>query len=235
MRASRLLSMLLLLQTRDRVTARQLAQELETSVRTVYRDIASLQAAGVPVYGQGGLDGGYRLVDGYRSRLTGLTDCEAETLFMLPPQGPATDLGFGAEAMAARLKMAAALPPGMGERAARIGQRFLLDATSWEPAAPGTELLPALTQAVKESTTVQAVCADGAERTLMPYGIVLESGHWHAVAGDGHDIRAYALAELAAVHPSTALFVEPPAGFELRLWWSARDLTGGQDLRVHGT
>ncbi|MEE1782736.1 HTH domain-containing protein [Streptomyces sp. SP17BM10] len=128
------------------------------SIRTVYRDIEALSASGVPVYGEGGRDGGYRLLDGYRTRLIGLTPCEAETLFLLALPGPAADLGLTSYAASAQLKIAAALPAALpaavGDHAARIGARFLIDGESWRPAAPGSGQLPFLAQAVKDEQAV---------------------------------------------------------------------------------
>ncbi len=131
MRASRLVSILLLLQTRGRMTAQELAETLEVSVRTIYRDVSALHTAGVPLYGDPGADGGYQLLGGYRTRLTGLNADEAKTLFLGGVPGVAAELGLGTVMATARLKLQAALPAELADNATRIGERFHLDAPGW--------------------------------------------------------------------------------------------------------
>src|SRR5438552_8338612 len=131
MRASRLVNVLLLLQTRGRLTASELAEQLEVSVRTIYRDVDALSEAGVPIYAERGPGGGVRLVDGYRTRLTGLTPDEAEALFMSGLPGPAAELGLGTVVSAARLKVLGGVSPELRPAATRISQPFPLSASCW--------------------------------------------------------------------------------------------------------
>src|SRR5215468_4881656 len=155
MRASRLLSLLLLLQARGRMTAGQLAEELEVSVRTIYRDVDSLHSAGVPLYGEAGPEGGYQLLNGYRTRLTGLTEAEAESLFLAGLPGPAAELGLGAVVAAAQLKLMAALPAELRDRAGRISGRFHLDAPSWYRHADEAPHLAAVADAVWDERVIE--------------------------------------------------------------------------------
>ncbi|NYI06816.1 helix-turn-helix transcriptional regulator [Allostreptomyces psammosilenae] len=188
MRASRLISLLLLLQNRGTMTATQLAEELEVSVRTVYRDVESLGAAGVPVYAERGPHGGFRLLDGYRTRLTGLTTEEAESLLLAGIPGPAAELGLGAVLATAEEKVLAALPDPMRLRAGLARERFHLDPAGWfrDPEEERSPHLAALAQAVWGRRRVRMRYrgwgSAPAVRVVEPLGIVLKGGLWYLVA-----------------------------------------------------
>ncbi|MER6980415.1 helix-turn-helix transcriptional regulator [Streptomyces carpinensis] len=225
MRASRLLTVLLLLQARGRMTARQLADELEVSVRTVYRDVESLAAAGVPLYGEPGHDGGYRLVDGYRTRLTGLTREEAEALSLAGLPGPAADLGLGTVLATAQLKLTAALPGELRDRTGEIRQRFHLDTSGWYAAADPTPHLAAVTDAVWRQRRIRVryrrwKAPQEVTRTLEPYGLVLKSGRWYVVAGRPERVRTYRVSQILRIQVLQDRF-ERPQGFDLAAHWQS--------------
>ncbi|MBA0052875.1 WYL domain-containing protein [Streptomyces sp. AJS327] len=185
MRADRLLSLLLLLQNRERMTAPQLAAELEVSVRTVYRDVEALSASGVPVRAERGPEGGYRLMDGYRTRLTGLTDAEAGSLFLTGVPGPARELGLGAALTTAQLKLQAALPNALAERTRHIQERFHLDAPGWFRGAERLPHLATVAQAVWDQRELRVHYRrwrGEVHRDLRPLGVVLKGGIWYLVA-----------------------------------------------------
>ncbi|MEZ4596622.1 MAG: YafY family protein [Chloroflexota bacterium] len=222
MRASRLLSILLMLQTRGQLTAGQLADELEVSVRTVYRDIEALSEAGVPVYTERGPHGGIRLVDGYRTRLTGLTTDEAESLFLSGLPGTAAELGLGTVVAAARLKVLAALPPELRSRASRLGQRFHLDAPGWFHTPESAPQLQSLATAVWEDRVVRIRYDRGdrsVERLLSPLGLVIKGGVWYMVALSEGQPRTYRASRVLEVVATDERF-DRPDEFDLAAYWS---------------
>jgi len=221
MRATRLVSLLLLLQTRGQLTATEIAGTLEVSVRTVHRDVESLAAAGVPVDAVRGPAGGYRLAGGYRTRLTGLTGDEAEALFAAGIPGPAAELGLGGELAAARLKLLAALPSELQERAARASRLFHLDTRGWFRAEDTVPYLPALADCVWRGCRVRLRYREQGrlvQRTVDPLGLVLKGGAWYLVARRSAGMRVYRVSRVGSVRPLAASF-ERPSDFELRRFW----------------
>ncbi|MBA9005666.1 helix-turn-helix transcriptional regulator [Thermomonospora cellulosilytica] len=223
MRADRLLTLLLLLQNRGRLTARQLAAELGVSLRTVYRDIDALSAAGVPVYADRGPDGGYRLLDGWRTRLTGLTTGEAHTLFLTGMPGPATELGLGADLATAQLKLLAALPPDLRTRAERIRERFHLDTRGWFHHPDHTPHLATAAQAVWDRRRIHIRYQrwrhpHEVTRTLGPLGLVLKAGRWYLIAHADDRTRTYRVARILDLTVLPDHFT-PPDGFDLAVYW----------------
>ena len=204
MRASRLVQLLLLLQTNGKMTASRLATELEVSVRTIYRDVEALSGAGVPIYAEAGPGGGVRLVDGYRTRLTGLTAEEAEALALSGLPGAASELGLGTVLAAAQLKVDAALPPELRSRAVRMRERFHLDAPGWFAREEPVPHLAALSRAVWEEqrAEIRYRKRDGeVKRLLDPLGLVLKAGVWYLVALSGRtrSLRTFRVSRVQSV------------------------------------
>lgn len=205
------------------MTAGQLAERLEVSTRTVYRDVEALHAAGIPLYGEAGHAGGYQLVEGWRTRLTGLTTEEAERLFLAGLPGPAAELGYGTVVAALQLKLHAALPSELADRAARLQQRFHLDAPGWYADGDASPHLAEVAEAVWQQRRVRVRYRSWrgeADRTMEPYGLVLKGGRWYAVAGrPGRDAPAtYRVNQILSLITLDEEFARP-ASFDLPAWW----------------
>lgn len=207
------------------MTAPELAAELEVSVRTVYRDLEALSAAGVPVYAEPGRYGGCQLVDGWRTRLTGLTTDEAESLFLAGAPGAAAELGLGTVLAAAQHKVLAALPPELRGRAVRVAQRFHLDAPGWFHRDEDVPHLAAVADAVWSDRRVvlryRRAEGDGAdnERLVDPLGLVLKAGTWYLVARHRTSPRTYRVSRIVGIEVLEDRF-DRPENFDLAAHWS---------------
>ncbi|MER6945125.1 WYL domain-containing protein [Nonomuraea sp. NPDC000554] len=219
MRAARLMSLLLLLQGRGGMTAAELAKELEVSERTVHRDVLALSAAGIPVYADRGRSGGYRLLDGYRTRLTGLDRAEAEALFLSGVPAALREMGLGEVAATARLKAAAALSPGLRDAPATAAQRFHLDAPGWFAGGdPPPAALAPLARAVWQDRPVAVVYKER-QRVLEPYGLVLKAGAWYLAARADRRFLIFRVDRIGEIGVHEAPFDRDP-GFDLAAFWA---------------
>ena len=231
MLASRLLSILMLLQTRGRMSAAALAEHFEVSVRTIHRDIDQLSASGVPVYAERGRSGGFALLDGYRTKLTGLTQDEAETVLLAGLPGPAEQLGLSDMLSAARLKLLAALPANQQKDAERVAQRFHLDPVAWFKSADALPSLQPVARAVWSARYLTLRYRSNGEvygRKLGPLGLVLKGGVWYLVAMSGKSIRTYRVAQIVEAAMTDEAFARPK-DFDLAAHWekAARDYEAG--------
>jgi predicted DNA-binding transcriptional regulator YafY len=221
-RASRLLALLLTLERRGHATADSLAGELEVSVRTIYRDVAALQGAGVPIWTAPGPGGGIHLLEGWSANLAGLTAEEASALTLAGAPGVAAELGLGAMAAAARTKVLDALPPELRTRATRVQERFLLDAPGWFHRSEPVDALSGVADAVWSGTRIDLTYrrADReVRRRVDPLGLVIKGGTWYLVAAHRGQPRTYRVGRITTVRP-TGERVRRPPGFDLAAWWS---------------
>ena len=229
MRASRLLSLQMLLETQGRMSAQALSEALEVSVRTLYRDVDQLSAAGVPIYAERGRNGGFALLPGWKTTLTGLTPSEAQAVFLSGLPGPAQDLGLGSDVEGARLKLLSSLPASWREDAQRVSTRLHLDPVDWYRESDPTPHLPTVAAAVWSGHQVAMryeSWADTVERTVSPLGLVLKAGVWYlvalpAVAANSAAVgpRTYRVSNILAA-TALATAVRRPARFDLAGYWA---------------
>jgi predicted DNA-binding transcriptional regulator YafY len=204
------------------MTAEALAAQLEVSVRTIYRDIDELSAAEVPVYADRGPNGGFELLDGYRTKLTGLSGSEAATLFLAGLPGPAAELGLADVLTTAQLKLTAALPEGARAFANQVSARFHLDPVGWFSSADNARLLPTIAGAVWQANCVDIRYkryAKTVSRRVWPLGLVLKAGVWYLVAQVGEAQRTYRISNILEFNVSGEHF-ERPKGFDLVRFWT---------------
>ncbi len=222
MRADRLLSILLLLQVHRRVTARDLAKRLEVCERTILRDMDALSAAGVPVMAERGAGGGWSLVEGYQTKLTGLNAAEIQSLFLARPARLIADLGLTQEAEAALIKLQASLPAASRPQADFARQRILVDTRGWRDPAESVACLPVLLDALWRERRVRfvytRVLGEPGERTADPLGLVAKGSVWYLIAAVEDGLRTYRVSRMR----EAAILDQParrPEGFDLAAYW----------------
>jgi predicted DNA-binding transcriptional regulator YafY len=222
MRADRLVSILLLLEVHRTLTARELARRLEVSERTIHRDMEALGAAGIPVVAQRGTGGGWRLLEEYRTNLTGLNQAEIQALFLAMPPRLLADLGLDKAADAALIKLLAALPSMARRGAEHAAQRIYVDTGGWRQAEERVPLLPTLQAAIWQERRLRLAYerADGAsvERLVDPLGLVAKGSLWYLIAAVDGEIRTYRVSRMGGAETD-----EPcarPPGFDLAAYWA---------------
>jgi predicted DNA-binding transcriptional regulator YafY len=239
MRADRLLSLLLVLQARGRMTAEQLAEELGVSIRTVYRDLRALDLAGIPVTAERGPGGGVQLDPRYRTELSGLTGAEAEALLAVTVPALAGAVGLGDELQGAMRKLRAGLAarrrPGEG--------RVHVDPTGWFRPPEPAEALPLLFSAVWSGRRLRIAHrpygGEVGRRVVSPFGLVVKGGAWYLVAETPAGIRVFRASRIEHADVLDAVVVRPD-GFDLAAFWAtwAAEFEAGRprlpvDVRVH--
>jgi predicted DNA-binding transcriptional regulator YafY len=221
MRADRLLSILLLLQTHGRMTGRQLAKRLEVSQRTIHRDMEALGAAGIPVVGERGVGGGWELIEGFRTSLTALSESEVNALFVTKPARVLADLHLDKASDAAVVKMLSVLPEVHRRNAELTRQRIHIDVTGWKHSSEPVTILPVLQDALWRDRRLRMTYDRGdgpTERVVAPLGLVAKGSVWYLVAAIDADVRSYRVSRIAAAEVLNESFVRPPE-FDLAAFW----------------
>jgi predicted DNA-binding transcriptional regulator YafY len=228
MRADRLLTILLLLQARERMTAQELAVRLEVSERTIYRDIQALSQAGIPVYAEAGTGGGYSLIEQYQTRLTGLTESEVRALAPSQSSGPLHDLGLGSALEAAFLKLEAVLSPHWQGDIDTVKRSIHLDSTGWLWTKEPVPFLPLLNEALwlGQKVEVEYSRHDGQirQRVIDPYGLVAKSTVWYLIGAVDGQIRIFRVSRVRAAR-LLAETSQRSRDFDVRVYWETWNRT----------
>jgi predicted DNA-binding transcriptional regulator YafY len=221
MRADRLLSIMLLLQIYRRLTARELARRLEVSERTIHRDMEALTIAGVPVTALRGAGGGWALVDGYRTNLTGLNEAEVQSLFAGVPESLLADLKLDRASDAAHVKLLATLPESARADAEYARRRVHVDVAGWGSADEAVPHLQTIQEAVWRGRRLHFTYGDecGAGRGADPLGLVAKGSVWYLVARVGGEVRGYRVSRFTSARVCEEA-CERPEGFDLAAYWS---------------
>ena len=222
MRADRLVSIMLLLQAHERMTAAQLAEKLEVSERTILRDMDALSTAGIPVAAERGAGGGWRLIEGYRTRLTGLTAEEVQSLFFARPPDMLAELGLKEASQSAWLKLWASLGENAQEQATFVRQRILVDSRGWRDSSQALSALPKLIEALwgnrQARFEYESALHETGERLVHPLGLVAKGSTWYLIASRNGEFRTYRVSRMGNVVVEVGAAVRP-AGFELERYW----------------
>jgi predicted DNA-binding transcriptional regulator YafY len=222
MRADRLLSLLLILQTRGRCSAQQLAEELEVSERTIYRDVEALSTSGVPVYTERGPGGGISLVETYRTSLTGLTEDEVQALFMLNVPSSLDQIGVSQDLKTALLKLFASLPESFLKGEQRVRQRVYLDSTPWSYSEETLPCLPAIQAALwndqKLKIHYSMPFTVESEGVCEPYGLVSKANVWQLILKMSGRLRVLPVRDILTAKLLDEVFIRPP-DFDLQRFW----------------
>lgn len=223
MRADRLVSILLLLQTHKRLTGRELAGRLEVSERTIHRDMESLSASGIPIVAERGAHGGWELLEPYQTNLTGLNNAEIRALFLTTPAKLLTDLGLRQAYDAALLKLQASLPLAGQQDAADIRERILIDLPGWHMSNGDDNCFPAVQDAVLSNHRLRMMYerSDGTtvEREVDPLGLVAKGRLWYLVAAVESETRTYRISRIRSAD-ILEMPVRRPPGFNLSEFWA---------------
>lgn len=224
MRADRLISLLMLLQTHGQMTAQDLATRLEVSTRTIYRDLDALSASGVPVYAERGPQGGCALMESYRTNLTGLKENEVRALFMFSVPGLLEDLGADAASESALLKLSASLPAPFRGDAQRVRQRIYLDPGGWFQMEEPIPHLGTIQQALWAERRLRMVYRSGrggwSKQLVDPYGLVAKAGVWYMVAGVRGAPYTYRVSRVQEAGLTESNF-DYPEDFDIQAYWTA--------------